>query len=376
MDKPFIYGKYVEGDNFTDRVNETARLKTDFEHGVNVILMSRRRMGKTSLVRKAMNAVENPRVRTVYMDIYDCRSEYEFLNRYASAILKATASRMEQAVENVKEFLFRLTPRISFSPEPLSDFSLSLGITPQNYQPEEVLRLPEEIARRKDIHLVVCIDEFQQIGEFADTLTLQKRLRGIWQQQQHVSYCLFGSKKHMMSDIFLDKKMPFYMFGETLTLKPIPRSEWATFICSRFDREGKHITEQQALWLADQVECYSSYVQQLAWIVMVNTQTEVTEDILRASLDELLDQSSELFIQQTQGLTTYQLNLLRSITDGTHSGFGQKAVQERYPLGSKSNINRIRTALIDRELIEQTADGIIIPDPVFRLWFARQMKQA
>ena len=28
----------VEGDNFTDRVNETKRLKMDFENGINVIL--------------------------------------------------------------------------------------------------------------------------------------------------------------------------------------------------------------------------------------------------------------------------------------------------------------------------------------------------
>lgn len=51
MDKPFVYGMSVEGNNFTDRASETARLKKDFEHGLNVILMSPRRMGKTSLVK-------------------------------------------------------------------------------------------------------------------------------------------------------------------------------------------------------------------------------------------------------------------------------------------------------------------------------------
>ena len=70
------------------------------------------------------------------------------------------------------------------------------------YDPEEILQLPEVIGLAQDMHIVVCIDEFQQIGEMTDSLTIQKRLRGIWQHQRHVSYCLFGSKKHMMTRLF------------------------------------------------------------------------------------------------------------------------------------------------------------------------------
>ena len=47
MDKPFVYGIAVSGDNFTDRKKETKRLKMNFESGVNSILISPRRMGKT-----------------------------------------------------------------------------------------------------------------------------------------------------------------------------------------------------------------------------------------------------------------------------------------------------------------------------------------
>lgn len=373
MEKPFVYGKFVEGQNFTGRVNELHRLKLDFENGVNVILMSRRRMGKTSLVKKAISELSKPNVKAVYMDIYDCRSEYDFYNRFASALMKATASRMEQVMENVREFLVRVSPRLSFSPEPNSDFSLSLGITPQTYQPEEILQLPEQIAQRRGYHLVVCIDEFQQIGEFPDSLTIQKRLRGVWQHQQDVSYCLFGSKKHLMTSLFLKKSMPFYMFGEMLSLGKIPTEDWVPFICSRFKTEGKHIQEMQAEWLCRQVDNYSSYVQQLAWIVMANTVDEVTDEVLQNSLDELLNQCSELFIQQTQGLTTYQLNLLRAICSGIHRDFGHSEVKERFPLGSKSNFVRLKTALVEKELIEADKDELIIPDPVLIKWLKREM---
>lgn len=165
MEKAFVYGMSVEGVNFTDRVKETKRLKMDFENGMNVILVSPRRMGKSSIVKKVKSEITNPAIKVVYMDIYDCRSEYDFYNRFASALIKQTATKTEQIVENIKRFLVRLTPKIGFSPEPLSEFTLSLGITPQNYQPEEILQLPEIIGQAQDIHIVVCIDEFQQIGE-------------------------------------------------------------------------------------------------------------------------------------------------------------------------------------------------------------------
>lgn len=143
----FVYGKAVEGENFTDRVKETKRLKLDFENGINVILISPRRMGKSSIVKKVKKEVTDASIKVVFMDIYDCRSEYDFYNRFASAILKATASKAELVVENIKKFLVRLSPKIAFSPEPMSELSISLGITPQNYQPEEVLQLPEVIAK-------------------------------------------------------------------------------------------------------------------------------------------------------------------------------------------------------------------------------------
>lgn len=52
MEKAFVYGMSVGGNNFTDRIEETKRIKLDFENGINVILISPRRMGKTSLIKR------------------------------------------------------------------------------------------------------------------------------------------------------------------------------------------------------------------------------------------------------------------------------------------------------------------------------------
>ncbi len=373
MEKAFVYGMSVGGDNFTDRIEETKRIKLDFENGINVILISPRRMGKTSLIKKVISEMDSPEIKVVYMDIYDCRSEYDFYNRFAETMMKSTGNQLEQVMENIKRFLVRVSPKLSFSPEPNSEFSVSLGITPRDYSPEEILDLPERIAKEQGIKIVVCIDEFQQIGEFADSLTVQKRLRGVWQHHQHVSYCFFGSKKHLMENIFQSRRMPFYQLGEMLHLKCIPTEYWVPFICSRFEKYGKKISEEYAARICHTVKNYSSYVQQLAWNVMAETEIEVNEESFTEGFNALLEQNSSLFIQQTEGLTTYQLNFIRLLCNGIHSGFNTQSVVEQYSLGSKSNVDRIKKCLIDRELITIEKEGVFLADCVFELWFKREM---
>ena len=65
MGKAFVYGMSVGGDNFTDRIEETKRIKLDFENGINVILISPRRMGKTSLIKKVISEMDSPEIKVV-----------------------------------------------------------------------------------------------------------------------------------------------------------------------------------------------------------------------------------------------------------------------------------------------------------------------
>ena len=151
MNKPFIYGMSVEGENFADRELETRRLKLNFEHGVNSMLISQRRMGNTSLVERLKGLVESSTIKVVYMDIYKCRTEYDFYEKFSSAVIQATATKMEKMIDNARELLLSISPRIVYSPEPNTDFSLSLGINPHVNTSEEILSLPEKIAVRQGV---------------------------------------------------------------------------------------------------------------------------------------------------------------------------------------------------------------------------------
>lgn len=104
MRRAFIYGVSVDGENFTDRVRETKRLKLDFENGLNTVLISLRRMGKTSLVKKVQASITDPKIKVIYMDVYDCRSEYDFYNKFAALVLKETAGKWNRLWRTLRIF--------------------------------------------------------------------------------------------------------------------------------------------------------------------------------------------------------------------------------------------------------------------------------
>lgn len=372
--KPFIFGIATSGDNFTDRKKDTERLLLNFQHGVNTVLISPRRWGKTSLVQKVCHLAQSDKLKVVYLDIFSCRSDKDFYDAFAAAVLKQTSSKLDEWFENVKLFLSRISPKISIGTDPMTDFSISLEMNPKREDIEEILQLPEKIAQKKGFNIVICIDEFQQIAEFKDSKTFQKRLRTVWQLQKSVSYCLFGSKKHLMNELFEKKSLPFYKFGDAIYLSKIGTADWVDYICSRFMVTGKVITKELAERICKMVDNHSSYVQQLAWLVWIRTDQLATINDLEAAYQDIIEQNTPLFEKQTESLTTYQMNFLRAIIDGVHSEFTTQETLNKYQLGSSANVAIVKKALVKKELIEVEKRQIVISDPLLAVWLKKKLR--
>lgn len=372
--KPFIFGIATSGDNFTDRKKDTEWLLLNFQHGVNTVLISPRRWGKTSLVQKVCHLAQSDKLKVVYLDIFSCRSDKDFYDAFAAAVLKQTSSKLDEWLENIKLFLSRVSPKISIGTDPMTDFSISLEMNPKREDVEEILQLPEKIAQKKGFNIVICIDEFQQIAEFKDSKTFQKRLRTVWQLQKSVSYCLFGSKKHLMNELFEKKSLPFYKFGDAIYLSKIGTADWVDYICRRFIVTGKVITKELAERICKMVDNHSSYVQQLAWLVWIRTDQLATINDLEAAYQDIIEQNTPLFEKQTESLTTYQMNFLRAIIDGVHSEFTTQETLNKYQLGSSANVAIVKKALVKKELIEVEKRQIVISDPLLAVWLKKELR--
>ena len=372
-ENPFVFGKAAEGPFFTDRAEDAKRLHANLTHGINTILISPRRWGKTSLVKKVISEIDRPDIKPVFIDIFQCKSEYEFYHAFASAVIKQTSSKLDEWVETAKTFLSNISPKFSFGSDPMNDFSLSFEWNPKDDTETDILQLPEKIAQKKNVHLVICLDEFQQMANFTDSEKFQKKLRSVWQHQQNVTYCMFGSKKHLMENIFNDKNKPFYKFGDMMFLKKIPTEKWVPFIIERFASVGKQISEPLAAKICSTVDNYSAYVQQLAWNVLAVSTDTVTEESFSAGLEETLAQVSPLFVEQTHQLTTFQLNFIRALCSGYHKDFGKKEVTSQFNLGTRSNLEKLQTAIVEREIADYDETGYYLTDPLFEIWFKREM---
>jgi hypothetical protein len=369
MKAPFIYGKVVSGEDFTDREKELERLVVNFISGTNTILLSPRRWGKSSLILKAAEEAiaRDPSLKVVFIDLFNIRSEADFYKILAEKVIMAVSDKIEQITVNVKKFMKQWIPRISFSPDTSHQVSFGLDWNELRKEPYEILDMAENIAISKGIQLIVCIDEFQNIAYYEDPLAFQKILRSSWQKHHHVTYCLFGSKRHMLLEVFSSPSMPFYKFGDLIFLEKIPANIWTPFIKNRFQKTGKSISLSEAEKIATTVDLHPYYVQQLAQICWLRSDRSTNDSIVDEAIDHLILQMSLLFQGITENLTTPQLNFLKALLDGITSYSSNETIR-KYSLGSSSNVYRITKALIQKEIIDDYKEVIQFLDPVYALW--------
>lgn len=368
-DVPFTYGRIAEPADFTDREEELAQLKRNFNARVNTILISPRRWGKTSLVKRAgvEAAQENKKMRVCHIDIFNLQNENEFYLALVNGVLKATSSGWEELVQDAKTFLSGLIPSITFSPDRQTDISFGLGWEQIKRNPGEILDLAEKLAQRKKLQLVICIDEFQAVSTFTNPEGFQKKLRSHWQGHAHVTYCLYGSKRNMLMDVFSNPSMPFYKFGELMFLRKIETEHWVPFIQKRFKETGKHIMEEDARLIAELADNHPYYVQQLAQQVWFRTAKKSKTNHVLSARENIVDQLSLLFTNMIDGFSNMQLNLLKAILAGENQLTSQLTLRQ-YNMGTSANVVRLKKGFINAEIIDETNGSISFMDPMLRYW--------
>ncbi len=369
---PFIFGRIPGADNFTDREEEKKQLTQNFKGLINTIIVSPRRWGKSSLVDHVSEtlAASRSHLKVCKVDLFNVRTEEDFYLLLAQEVLRATASKWEEMADNARNFLSTLMPHIGFSPDGQNQISFGITWDRIKKQADAILDLAEMIAVKKKIKIVVCIDEFQSVGEFKNSLAMQRKLRAHWQRHQQVAYCLYGSKRHMMLDIFANTSMPFYKFGDLMFLEKIDTPHWISFIQNRFQDTGKKISSADAQTIAVLTDNHPYYVQQLAQQVWLRTAGKCTAEIVQNAYDSLVRQLSLLFTNTTETLTVTQVNFLKAVLSGEKRFSAQTTLQE-FRLGTSANVLRLKKSLEKREIIDTFNDQISFQDPVYRYWLEK-----
>ena len=373
MNAPFQYGTLATKENFVDRVEDRAQLKSFLSSHINVMLISPRRWGKSSLVKVAMDELQNEvqDVRVCFIDAFSIGSEAEFYRTFASQVIACASTKLERRIQDAKKFLTGVVPQLVIRDDVTNFMAFDVKFVPQEQEKMDILCLPETIAVAKGIRIVVCIDEFQQLANLPDYKNMEGKMRSAWQQQEHVTYCLYGSKRHMMMDIFNNANSPFYRFGQMLFLNKIPKSEWLPFIMKSFEKSGKHISESFASQVCDTVECHSWYLQQLCYFIWNATADEVNQETFQYGLRQLVNTNSPMFLSDTESLAPSQIEMLRAIKDGVRKLSSTEA-KRQYALGNPNTISKNKKVLRDKDIIEERNGKMEFVDPAYRLWFSQE----
>ena len=373
MKAPFQFGSLAEKENFIDRVEDRELLKQLLMSGIHVMLISPRRWGKSSLVKAVAEELtaEHKDVRVCFIDAFSISTETEFYRVFASRVMSCAASRFKKGVEEMKKFLTGAVPQLVIRDKVTEFLTFDLRFQPQEKDKLEILELPEKIAEAKGLRIIVCIDEFQQLANIPQYSDMEGKMRSVWQQQHNVSYCLYGSKRHMMTDIFNDSSKPFYRFGQVIWLKKIEERYWVEFIVNSFTRTGKHISTALAKRICDVTKCHSWYVQQLSFFIWSSTDDEVTDEIFDRALQRLLDANAPMFQNDIELLTASQKAMLHAVNDGIHQ-FAAESTKRLYAMGNANTIARNKRILQDKDIIEQRGKEFEFVDPIFQLWLSRQ----
>jgi hypothetical protein len=370
---PFYFGRMVAGNSFTDREDDMQRLAANFTNCLNTVLMSPRRWGKSSLVQRVSEYVTGAKIKVAYIDAFSLRTELDFYNAYAKAVLTASSSRWEDWLSAIKNIFKQIVPKITIGIDPTTDFSIGFDWNEIQKNTCEILDLPNKIAKASGFKMVVCIDEFQNIATFSDALAFQKQLRSVWQKHDAACYCLYGSKFHMMQELFERQSMPFYRFGDLVHLGKIPAPKWSLFIKNQFANTDKKISDSIVKQIVKVVDRHSYYVQQLSYLIWQRTINVVNAKIYREAVEDMINQNAILYQRDTENMSETQLNFLKAIASGQRVHLSSADVLRQYKLGTSANVVKIKKHLLDSEIIDIKNKEVAFIDPVYELWFKREI---
>ena len=375
MESPFQFGTLATKENFIDRNEDRAMLKQLLTSHINVMLISPRRWGKSSLVKRSMEELTSEKndIKVCFIDAFSISSEAEFYRTFASKVIECASSKFEKWAEDAKNLLNGVIPQLVIKDQVTDFMAFDIKFKPEEKDKLTILQLPETLAKKKGIKIIVCIDEFQQLSNLAEYKDMEGKMRSVWQQQEQTTYCLYGSKRHMMMDIFNNSNNPFYRFGQVVFLDKITKNNWMPFIIEGFRKTNKHISEDYASQICDIVECHSWYLQQLSFFIWTKTEKEVTADDFNYGVKQLLNINTPMFQSDSNKLTPAQLELLRAIAAG-ETKFSSAEVNSKYNLGNPNTLAKNKRSLQEQDIIEKNKNNTFhFVDPIFKLWIKKEM---
>jgi len=374
MENPFVIKSYESKELFCDREEELQLMLRNCINNTDMTLISQRRMGKTGLILRLFDELSESQqeIHTIYLDISASRSIDDFIKLLAEATMKSFQPQTSIG-DKLMTFIKSLRPQLSFD-NITGDPQLQINYQTA-HEKEYTLRGLFEFLDNQDEHIVIAIDEFQQIRDYPEK-NMEALLRTYIQQTHHLTFIFCGSKKHLMADIFSNEKKPFYNSTAFVSLDKISEVSYSTFIRKLMNERGRNITDEAIQFILEWTRRHTYYTQQLCHTVYANGSTDITIDDVKQACQQLMKQGEAVFLQYRQMLTDKQWNYLIAVAkEGCVQQITASKFLKRHNIGTPSASRRLAESLCEKGLLNDdiTLEGTTysVGDVFLSRWMER-----
>ena len=329
---PFVLNGYIGKEYFCDREHEVQKLLEHISNGVNVTLVSPRRVGKTGLIEHLFHQKEvEENYYTFLIDIYATKTIEEMVAQMAKSILSTLKS-------------------------------------PQNSL-DEIFRYIENA----DKPCIVAIDEFQTISEYPD-VKAEALLRTYVQHCHNAQFIFAGSKRTMIVEMFSKHSRPFYQSTTIMSVPKLDIEKYRAFAVSHFEKGGKGLSPDVVDEVYDMFEGVTWYLQRVMNKLYMLTPTSETCDIhyIPNAIEDILDENQMAYEALIYQIPSRQKALLMAIcAEGKASSITSTAFVRKHSLSSSSSVQSAIRGLLDKELVTSENGAYEVYDKFLAIWLNR-----
>lgn len=373
---PFKFGKIVYGEHFYNREKELAKIKATLTSGNNVALYAPRRYGKSSLISKVLKEMEQEGYLCVHFDFMSVYSQRTFIEYYSREILKSqkrfdlkvVLSRFTSIVKNIK-------PSVSFDQTGNPEFSLAfLENADKEQSLVDVINLPEQLAGENQKY-IIAFDEFQEMNKLNGE-NFEKLLRSQIQKHKNVSYVFFGSKTHLLKDMFNNKNRAFYNSAYIMNLEKMAKEDSVSFLQNAFTSSGIKLGSDIAYDIIRKVDNIPYYIQFLAhevWeFAMIHNVNIIEEPMLDDALLSILELKNDYYWELTNHQSNHRKKLLLALSNDAKELYSD-ATSKKYELGASSSTQKSLEVLLNEGLIERNKNRYEFSDPIYKMFIKKNL---
>jgi DNA-binding transcriptional ArsR family regulator len=364
---PFLIAGYYSPDYFCDRETETTKIISALNNDRNISLISPRRYGKTGLIYHAFYRInaEEKDVVCVYFDIFSTQNLQEFVKIFAERIAERVEGGVEKAMNRFAAFFKSFRPTLTYD-SMTGQPEISIKIEPDTAS--KSLAEVFDYLKQSNKRCYIAIDEFQQVADYPEKGT-EALLRSYIQFLPNTKFIFSGSRQHLMSEMFLSAKRPFYQSTQIMSLGVVSQNEYYEFANRHFLDNGFSITRNCFDLIYERFEGHTWYVQSILNRLYEYRKPIDSIDFIYQAIQELLEENEYGYQELLNAYSDVQVNLLRAIAkEKVVSKINSGDFITKHKLKNASSVSRSLSKLLDNELVYKSDKGYMIYDRFLGLW--------